>query len=106
MVWPDMQFDYPHTLEQSDASERIGALCSYLFNRHGIKVDWDGTSGTFDGKYLMVKIQGKMVVESNRVHFDGKDPGVLWRKKAIKYLKGKLESYLDPTTPSADLPTR
>lgn len=100
-----MQFDYPHKLEQSDASERIGTLCTYLFNRHGIKVDWDGTNGTFDGKYLMVKIQGKMVVEPSRVHFDGKDPGMLWRKKAIKYLKGKLETYLDPATPLDLLPT-
>ena len=100
-----MQFDYPHSLELDDASERIGKLCSYLFNRHGIKVDWNGTSGSFDGKYLMVKIQGKMDLEANRVHFSGKDPGMLWRKKAIKYLKGKLEVYLDPNTPVSELPT-
>ena len=100
-----MQFDYPHSLGTEEASKRIHVLCQYLLNRHGIKVDWDGTTGRFDGKYLMVTIQGRMDVEENRVHFDGKDPGMLWRKKAVNYLKEKLETYLDPNTPIEELPT-
>ena len=100
-----MQFDYPHSLGTEEASKRIHVLCQYLLNRHGIKVDWVGTTGRFDGKYLMVTIQGRMDVEENRVHFDGKDPGMLWRKKAVNYLKEKLETYLDPNTPIEELPT-
>lgn len=100
-----MQFDYPHDLGVDEACERIGVLCTYLYNRHGIKVEWNGKRGAFDGKYLMVKIQGEMIVDEKRVHFDGKDPGLLWRKKAIKYLKEKLELYLDANTPISELPT-
>jgi hypothetical protein len=39
------------------------------------------------------------------IHFDGRDPGMLWRGKAIKYLKEKLETYLDTSTPISELPT-
>ncbi len=100
-----MQFDYPHSVGLEDARARVGALCTYLHNRHGIKVEWDGNSGSFDGKYLMVMIQGKMTIDDAKIHFDGKDPGMLWRKKAVKYLKEKLAIYLDPNTPIDELPT-
>lgn len=99
-----MQFDYPHSLGAEGARERVDVLCTYLFNRHGIRVEWNDNVGRFDGKYLMISIQGQMRVEDDRIHFDGKDPGMLWRKKAVNYLKEKLELYLDPNTPVADLP--
>lgn len=99
-----MQFDYPHSLGADAACERLHKLSAYLLNRHGIKVEWDGMRGSFDGKYLMVTIKGHMMVEEERVHFDGKDPGMLWRKKAVNYLKEKLEIYLDPNTPVEELP--
>ncbi|MCP4445686.1 MAG: hypothetical protein GY811_10155 [Myxococcales bacterium] len=100
-----MQFDYPHSVGLEDARARVDVLCIYLRNRHGIKVNWNGNTGSFDGKYLMVTIQGKMQIEDAQIHFDGKDPGMLWRKKAVEYLKEKLAVYLDPNTPIAELPT-
>ncbi len=42
---------------------------------------------------------------SGHACFRGDDPGFLWRKKATEYIKNKLETYLDPTTAAADLPT-
>lgn len=100
-----MQFDYPHSVGLDDARARVDVLCTYLRNRHGIQVQWNGNTGSFDGKYLMVTIQGKMEIGESNIHFEGKDPGVLWRKKAVKYLKEKLEMYLDPKTPIEELPT-
>lgn len=99
-----MQFDYPHEVALDEAQERLERLGTYLVNRHGINVEWDGPACTIDGKYLLVKIEGKMTIEEKRVHFDGRDPGMLWRGKAIKYLKEKLEMYLDTTTPINELP--
>ncbi len=101
-----MQFDYPHSVGLENARARIDVLCTYLDNRHGIKVEWNGNTGSFDGKYLLVVIAGKMTIEDTQVHFDGKDPGLLWRRKAVKYLKEKLGVYLDPSTPIEELPTR
>jgi len=100
-----MQFDYPHSVGLDEARVRVRVLCTYLDNRHGIKVDWDGDTASFDGKYLVVTIQGSMKIDADKIHFDGKDPGILWRKKAVKYLKEKLEMYLDPNTPVDQLPT-
>lgn len=101
-----MQFDYPHSVGLENARARIDVLCTYLRNRHGIMVEWDGNTGSFDGKYLLVVIAGRMTIKETEVHFDGKDPGLLWRKKAVKYLKEKLGMYLDPNTPIEELPTR
>lgn len=99
-----MKFDFQHSFDIEEALERVQALCEYLYNRHGIQVSWEGKTGTFDGKYLVVSIQGMMVIEETRIHFDGKDPGLLWRRKATRYLTEKLEMYLDPATPSVELP--
>lgn len=100
-----MQFDYEHDVDIDEAQARLERLGSYLVNRHGIDVQWTGPQCTIDGKYLLVKIEGKMTIEEKRIHFDGRDPGVLWRGKAIKYLKSKLETYLDLDTPIGELPT-
>ena len=100
-----MQFDYPHTLDPQEACERLEVLGTYLRNRHGIQVHWNGREGTFKGKYLMVTIDGQMTVEDKQLRFNGKDPGRLWRGKAVKYLKEKLEIYLNPLTPVSELPT-
>ena len=99
-----MQFDFPHTIDRDEAHERLKRLGIYLTNRHGIQVGWTEGQCTIDGNYLMVKIEGTMVVEENCIHFNGKDPGMLWRRKAIKYLKEKLEMYLDIDTPISELP--
>lgn len=101
-----MVIDYEHGLPLDEAKERLIVLGEYLYNRHGIDVAWNGdhSSATFKGKYMVVNIEGDLTVENGAIHFRGKDPGFLWRKKAVKYLEGKLEAYLDPGTPVAELP--
>ncbi len=95
-----MNIDHKHTLSTQEAKERLTALGDYLKNRHGIAITWkDDETASFSGKYLVVKIQGEMSLTDGLVKLRGKDPGMLWRKKATNYLKGKLETYLDPGTP-------
>ncbi len=83
---------------------RLVALCDYLENRHGINITWNGDTASFDGKYLMIRIEGLMTLDDFRLEFKGKDPGRLWRKKAMNYLMKKLTMYLDPETPLEELP--
>jgi len=102
-----MEIDYRHDLPEADAKARLQALGEYLTNRHGIAVVWvDPTRATFNGKYLVVKIEGEMTMAAGIVRFRGKDPGFLWRKKASDYIAEKLEMYLDPKTPLDQLPRR
>lgn len=100
-----MQFDYPYDMPDEEVRVRLGALGEYLQNRHGIKGVWhDDRRASFSGKYLVVKIDGSLSFGDGTIHFTGQDPGVLWRKRAVKYLQGKLATYLDPSTPPEDLP--
>ncbi|MBT8492711.1 MAG: polyhydroxyalkanoic acid system family protein [Deltaproteobacteria bacterium] len=99
-----MNFEYPYKLSKEEARERLEALGEYLHNRHNIRPTWDGDTATIRGKYMVVKIEGKLELDDGMVRFNGKDPGMLWRKKAVKYLTGKLDVYLDPNKPVASLP--
>lgn len=100
-----MEIDYKHGLPEEDARARVRALGDYLHNRHGIDVKWlDDTRAAFHGKYMVVKIDGEMTMAPGVVRFRGKDPGFLWRKRAVEYIEGKLRVYLDPKTPVDELP--
>jgi hypothetical protein len=99
-----MEIDYKHGLPDADARARLEVLGEYLHNRHGIRVTWSGdTVARFQGKYMVVKIDGEMRLEDGIVRFRGEDPGFLWRKKATDYIQDKLKAYLDPKTPLAQL---
>ena len=101
-----MEIDFPYTLSDDDARARLDILGKYLTSRHGISVTWNEPSkARFSGKYLIVRIEGDLTLGSGHARFRGDDPGFLWRKKATEYIKNKLETYLDPTTAAADLPT-
>jgi hypothetical protein len=101
-----MRIDYTtESLTREDVRARLRALSDYLLNRHGIKIQWaNEDSASFKGKYMVVKIEGELSIEDGMVKLRGKDPGLLWRKKAKNYLQGKLCTYLDPNTPVEDLP--
>lgn len=97
----------PHSLELSDARERLKALGEYLSNKYGLTVKWTGEDeASVSGGYLVVTISGSLRVTSTAVTFTGKDPGMLWRGKAKDYLLRKLGKYLDPKIPLSELPRR
>ena len=100
-----MDIDFKHELPLADARARLEVLGEYLHNRHGIKVTWsDDGRARFQGKYMVVKIDGEMRLENGVVRFRGEDPRFLWRKKATEYIQGKLTTYLDPKKPLDQLP--
>jgi len=100
-----MEIVFKYKVTEADALARLHALGEYFGNKHGIKVTWDGDKkASFDGKYLVVRIEGDLTLEPGVVHFKGKDPGSLWRKKASSYIEEKLAMYLDPATPLDQLP--
>ena len=72
-----MNFEYPYQVSKEEARERLGVLGEYLANRHGLKANWTENSGTFTGKYLMVKIEGSLTIADGVVKFQGRDPGRL-----------------------------
>ena len=102
-----MEIDFRHSLDEEDARARLHALGEYLMNRHGIHVTWlDASRARFSGKYLVVKIDGELTMGPGITRFRGKDPGFLWRRKAVDYIEGKLAKYLDAGNPLDELPRR
>jgi Putative polyhydroxyalkanoic acid system protein (PHA_gran_rgn) len=101
-----MHIDFPHRLPHEEARTRLQALGDYLNNKHGIGVSWQGDQAHIKGRYMVVSIEGTVSVGPDRVVFEGKDPGMLWRGKAKDYLTHKLGKYLDPATAPDQLPRR
>jgi hypothetical protein len=101
-----MTIEHRFTIPRDDAKQRLVALGEYLTNRHKINVTWDGDRASVKGKYMVVTVEGSMILGDDRVTFDGKDPGFLWRGKAKDYITKKLQTYLDPAFPVSDLPRR
>lgn len=100
-----LRIEHPCSIEIAEVRERIRALGDYLSNKHGLRVAWQGDDrATISGKYLVVTIEGSVTIAPGKVVFEGKDPGMLWRGKARDYLQNKLDKYLNPKTPLADLP--
>ena len=100
-----MEIEHKHRLEESDAQARLKVLGEYLEKRHGITVSWPTPDrAQFNGKYLVVKIRGELLLSPGLVRFRGDDPGLLWRRKAADYIQSKLVKYLDPSVSLADLP--
>jgi putative polyhydroxyalkanoic acid system protein len=91
-------------MPREEARQRLEALGEYFRNKHGIAVTWSGDSAQVKGKYLVVTVDGGLRLEGERVVFEGKDPGILWRGKAKDYIEGKLDKYLDPTISVDQLP--
>jgi hypothetical protein len=83
----------------------VKALSDYLANKHGMSVSWlDDNRAHVKGKYTVVAIDAEVIVEGAKVRVSGKDPGMLWRGPAKKYIASKLARYLDPAESLAALP--
>jgi hypothetical protein len=101
------ELDYPHSLPLDDVRARLHALGDYLANKYGLTVTWIGDNeAKITGRYLVVTIDGTLILAADRVRFNGKDPGLLWRGKAKDYLGGKLARYLDASASLEALPRR
>jgi hypothetical protein len=101
-----MEIDFEYALPDAEARARLELLGAYLSNRHGIKVTWlDNERAQFQGKYLVVRIDGQLTMKAGKGQFKGEDPGFLWRGRAKDYIEKKLAKYLDPTANPAELPT-
>jgi len=100
-----MKLEYEHELPFEQARERVVALGQYLTNRHKIEVSWDGDRAVVSGRFKkIVKIRGELSFVEGMVLFDGEDPGIAWRGQAAKYIRRKLTTYLDISTPLDELP--
>lgn len=100
-----MELSHSHGFDEAEARERLHALSDYMQNRHGMQVTWTSEDTLqLRGKYMVVNIDAQVTIKPGVVHVQGKDPGMMLRATAKKYVGGKLEEYLDPAVPLDQLP--
>ena len=101
-----IELDVAHEHTPDRALERLQALAEYYHHRHGATVTWEGHAGDLTVRYLGLRLHVRFQVEPGRVHCSAPDPGFLWRKRGLEYLRKKIARYLDPATPVEALPRR
>jgi hypothetical protein len=100
-----MELSHNHRFDEKEARERIRALGDYMQNKHGMQVTWTSDDSVhLQGKYTVVSIDVHVTLSPGNVAAKGKDPGMMLRATAKRYVGGKLETYLDPNTPLDQLP--
>jgi hypothetical protein len=93
-----MKFERLTALPASDVVERLRALTDYWNKKYGIAGTWNGGSVRVKGKMMGVSFDGTVRIGDGSIHADV-DAGFLAEKLGgKKYVEGKLDTYLDPST--------
>jgi hypothetical protein len=90
-----LKFEVPSSLSVDDAKQRVEALLAYWKRKYNVASSWDGLSATMQGKAVGVSIDGALTVLADKISGEAKDPGMLLRGQAQKYLTRKFAQYLD-----------
>lgn len=93
-----MKFERRTALPASEVALRLKALTDYWDKKYGIGSSWSGSSVRIKGKMMGVSFDGHVHVGEGRIDADV-DAGFLAEKLGgKKYVEGKLDAYLDPST--------
>ena len=90
-----MPFAVNHTLANDEAKRRVEVLLDYWKRKYGITSSWNGDAATLSGKAMGVSVDGSLQLLNGKVDGQAKDPGMLLRGQAQKYLTRKFAEYLD-----------
>ena len=98
-----LKFEVPHALPKDEARKRVEALLAYWSKKYGVQSSWQGDGATLSGKAMGVSIDARLQVTDAKVGGESKDPGMLLRGQAQKYLTRKFAEFLDSKKSLADL---
>jgi len=95
--------EYPHSLTQREAAERLLALTDYWDAQYNTRTEWNGDTGTICGRVLGLSFRARFDVEPDRLHGELQVSFLAVRMGGRQYLKRKLDHYLNPAIPLDDL---
>jgi len=98
-----LKFEVPNSLPIEEAQKRVKALLDYWGKNYGVKSNWDGVKATMAGKAMGFAFDGQLSVLADKISGEAKDPGMLLRGQAQKYLTRKFGQYLDPSKSLEDV---
>lgn len=95
--------EYPHGLSQKEAIARVQALTDYWDAQYNTCTEWNGHIGTISGKVLGLSFLARFTIDLGRLHGELKVSFIAVKMGGRKYLKRKLDHYMNPQVPLDDL---
>ncbi len=87
---------YPYTMPQDEAVERVRALTDYWGARYGTRALWTGNRGNISGRVLGIKFKATFIIDPELMHGEMKVSFIAVKMGGRQYLKHKLDDYLNP----------
>lgn len=98
-----MKIERKHSFSVEEARSRMEALTEYWHSKYGIRPEWSGNIGRAKGKVKGISFDARVDVGPTAVLCDA-DVGFLAEKLGARaYVEKKLDEYLDPKKPVAEL---
>lgn len=101
-----MVLDRSYDLSDEDTLERMRALTDYWARKHGVRVEWRGSTVTIAGKVTGVKFEGTVRIGGGAIHAEMNAGFLAEKLGARRYVERKLDDYLDPGKSLAELRAR
>ena len=98
--------EYPHDFAVDDATARVRALTDYWDAQYGTRTDWYGNTGTISGRVLGLSFWARFIIDGGRLHGELRVSPLAVRMGGRKYLKRKLDQYMDPDVSLDELRAR
>jgi len=96
-------YPLPPSISQREAVERVRALTDYWAAQYNTTTEWVDTCGTISGRVLGLAFRAHFRVEPRRMLGELKVSFLAVKMGGRKYLKRKLDHYLNPEIPLEDL---
>ena len=97
---------YPYSMPQEEAVRRVRALTDYWDTRYGTRTEWTGNRGRIRGRAFRIAFDATFTINPEVMLGEMKVSFLAVKMGGRKYLKSKLDEYLDPQKTVEELQNR
>ena len=97
---------YPYDMPRQEAMDRVRALTDYWDTRYGTRTSWEGNRGEIRGRALGISFEATFIIDPGLMNGEMKVSVLAVKMGGRRYLKGKLDEYLDPVHTLEELQAR
>lgn len=87
---------YPYDMPRQEAIQRVRALTDYWDARYGTRTSWEDNQGSIRGRAFRISFEATFTIDPEVMIGEMKVSVLAVKMGGRKYLKGKLDEYLDP----------
>lgn len=97
---------YPYDMPQQEAMDRVRALTDYWDTRYGTRTSWEGNTGNIRGRAFRISFEATFIINPGLMNGEMTVSVLAVKMGGRRYLKGKLDEYLDPAHTLEELQQR